>query len=408
MRPIVHILIFLFLLAIISDCKKTILNNPKNVFVKLFPFDTSYQSMGSFQLADGNFILYGASPEDNGSPPILLKIDKYGTILRKKNLPGTFHFCTVVPTSNGFIVAGTEYSLSSTLNLCYLNDDMDIVGIVNQYSYDQIRSGPLMTPRIEPGNGGDLNIALTAAINNGNGYAPLIIHINAAGTADQIKTYSLGSDLKFMVRGFEKDDHGFTVMGSTYISFLADTTHLKSFCLRLDENFHTQWDTTFTISGGSISTSCLIYSSPSIIFLGSYGPGTYPNNSISDFVGRLYARRLDSLGAQKDSMDYSKYENFAHISAISKTTDGFIVAATTNELFDYHLLSATRIYLLKLDNDLNEQWHRQFNGYNPFDATSVAQTSDGGYLISGFEQSDTFHNTMCLIKTDANGDVVQQ
>jgi len=85
-------------------------------------------------------------------------------------------------------------------------------------------------------------------------------------------------------------------------------------------------------------------------------------------------------------------DNFGH--AGQQTIDGgYIIAGyTTLPSFGYN------IYLIKTDSNGDTLWTKNYGGSKSEEAWSVQQTTDGGYIIAGYQDS-----TACLIKTDTNG-----
>jgi hypothetical protein len=61
--------------------------------------------------------------------------------------------------------------------------------------------------------------------------------------------------------------------------------------------------------------------------------------------------------------------------------------------------------LIKTDANGNVQWAKTYGGANWDYATSVQQTSDGGYIVAGLTESFGSGGDIFLIKTDANGNV---
>jgi len=87
--------------------------------------------------------------------------------------------------------------------------------------------------------------------------------------------------------------------------------------------------------------------------------------------------------------------------SIAPTNDGGYIIAGEAESFG---AGDADCYLLKIDSDGNLEWSKVFGGDNFDSAKSVVQTSDGGYILTGYTRS--FGNggeDFYLIKTDEQG-----
>ncbi len=87
---------------------------------------------------------------------------------------------------------------------------------------------------------------------------------------------------------------------------------------------------------------------------------------------------------------------------VQQTTDGgYIIAGVT---FPYGGGNGDAL-LIKADANGNQQWSRTFGSRTSVDeASSVQQTSDGGYIIAGWTDSYSYgYSDAWIIKTDPNG-----
>jgi hypothetical protein len=87
--------------------------------------------------------------------------------------------------------------------------------------------------------------------------------------------------------------------------------------------------------------------------------------------------------------------------SVQKTKDGgYILAGTTRS----YGAGGADAWLIKIDSKGNELWNKTFGGKADDGANSVQQTSDGGYILAGYTESyGAGKHDVWLIRTDAKG-----
>ena len=118
----------------------------------------------------------------------------------------------------------------------------------------------------------------------------------------------------------------------------------------------------------------------------------------------LHLVKTDSSGIEQWSNTYGgsyTYQAGTWGSSLAMTSDGgYIVFGTTT----YTGAGGSDMYLVKTDSNGTEQWSKAYGGGGHEMGAEAIQTSDGGYLLSGYTYSyGAGLNDMYLIKTDSSG-----
>ena len=188
-------------------------------------------------------------------------------------------------------------------------------------------------------------------------------------------------------------DGGYIIAGTTS-SFGAGANDF--YLVKTDDNGNQQWYQTFGGSDDEWGDDVQQTTDGGYIIAGS----TY---SFSVGFREVYLIKTDGNGNQQwqqtfggNSMDYGR--------GIQQTMDGgYIIAGTTSSFG----AGANDFYLVKTDDNGNQQWYQTFGGSDNEWGADVQQTTDGGYIMVGTTSSIGAGDTdVYLIKTNNQGNAI--
>jgi len=253
-------------------------------------------------------------------------------------------------------------------------------------SYDKGRSVA------QTSDGGYIIAGYTYSFGAGN-YDVYLVKTDAVGDTIWTRTYG-GSDRDDGYSVAQTSDGGYIVAGYTE-SFGAGSKDV--YLVKTDAVGDTIWTRTYGGSDWDEGYSVAQTSDGGYIVAGrteSFGAGS----------ADVYLVKTDAVGDTIWTRTYGGSDNDRGYSVAQTSDGGYIVAG----VYDYDLEAGTGdVYLVKTDAVGDTIWTRTYGGNDNDMGYSVAQTSDGGYIVAGWTESfGAGGDDVYLVKTDAVGDTI--
>jgi len=209
-------------------------------------------------------------------------------------------------------------------------------------------------------------------------------------SVDTVWTKTFGgsdADIGFSVK--QTDDGGYIITGSTRSYGNGD---YDCWLIKTNSNGDSLWTKTFGGSDADFGFSVKQTDDGGYIITGytqSYGNGDYD----------CWLIKTDSNGDSLWTKTYGGSEVDEGRSVQQTTDGGYIIVGTTNPNND------GQAWLIKTNSNGDSLWTKTFGGSDADEGFSVKQTDDGGYIITGSTRSYGNGNAadIWLIKTDSQG-----
>ncbi len=326
------------------------------------------------QTTDGGYIIVGYTRSNSGNKDIwLIKTDNAGNMIWNKTFGGKYDDTATsldITNDGGYIIAGATLSYSQDVGR-YLDgwviktdkDGNELWSKTFGYPYHDLFYS------VEQTNDGGYILAGFTEMND-HKTSIWIVKIDSEGS--QIWERIVSEDVMSFGENIKQTaDGGYIVTGViTAGGFIGDIILLK-----LDENGEIIWSKIFD-EGGYEDGRCVQQTNDGGYIIVGYTV-KFPA------PGDIWLIKTDSTGGMLWNKTFGGSGN-DEVWQVQQTIDGgYIMACDTTSYGagDYDA------WIIKTDSNGNEEWNKTFGGKGEESSLYVEQTSDSGYIISGYTGS---------------------
>jgi len=360
------------------------------------PYEYSWDTK---KTKDGTYVLTvkatdGAGNKNSKSIKVVVKNTKVGTWHKTFGGKEYDQANYVQQTADGgYIVAGWSYSFDSGGHDAYILK-LNSKGEVEWQKAFGGESSDGANSIQQTKDGGYIVAGWTNSFGSG-GHDVYILKLNAKGEVEWQKTF--GGWFDDVANSIQQTtDGGYIVAGWTSSS---GSGGADVYILKLNSKGEVQWQETFgekyvndeansiqqTADGGYIIAG----------WTASFGSGWQD----------VYILKLDSKGDLEWEKTFGG-EGSDEANSIQQTTEGgYIVAGRTVSLGS----GGKDIYILKLNSKGEAEWEKTFGGEGSDEANSIQQTTEGGYIVAGWTVSlGSGGKDVCILKLNSKGEAEWQ
>lgn len=348
---------------------------PDTLWTKTFGGSSEEVGYCVQQTRDGGYITVGytSSYGAGGSDVYLCKMNAGGIKQWTRTFGGSGSergYSVQQTTDGGYIIAGYTWSFGAGEGDVYLikTDASGNEQWSNTYGASGEEGGYGVQQTLD---GGYIIVGYTESF-GASIWDVYLIKTDSSGNEQWSRTYS-GSYSDYGRCVQQTRDGGYIIAGYTYFSVASGW---NMYLIKTDDSGNQEWSQSFGGSGGDLAYSVQQTEDGGYIIAGytsSYGAGEHDVYVIKTTLSGVI-EWTQTYGGSSDEVAY----------CAEQTDDGgYIIAGNTNT----YGAGAEDAYLIKADSTGNEIWSQTIGGTSNDFARWVQQTSDGGYIITGYTSS---------------------
>jgi len=331
--------------------------------------------------------------------PLILLLSCIDNIIAQTSFQKTFggiyddHCFSVNPiTDKGFILAGYTNSYGAGANDFYLIKTDSVGNTIWTKTYG--------------GTGDDEAYAAQQTTDGGYIVAGYSNSFATFYDAYLIKTNALGDTLWTKTYGSNKDDYinsiqqttdgGFILAGYT-TGFISGADSGSIYLIKTDANGNLSWSKALGGTNGYNDGYRVRQTTDKGYIITGY------TNGFGEPNGDAFLCKTDSMGTVSWTKTYGS-SGVDWGNSVKQTPDGGYIIVGSSSFDSTNLID---VYLIRTNTIGDTLWTKTYGGLGYDYGQSVEQTTDGGYIITGYTNGcDTCNYNVYLIKTDANGNLI--
>ena len=189
----------------------------------------------------------------------------------------------------------------------------------------------------------------------------------------------------------QTSDGGFIISGTNYRNAWS-LWYSHFYLIKIDANGNEEWSQIYGPYNSEHVGKCVQETSDGGYIVAGFQGVTYQYDAV--------VQKTDSNGNIVWSYTFGETDKYDIAQSVQQTSDGgYIITGWTSSFGS----EGSDALLLKIDADGNQEWFQTLGGAGQDSGNCVKQTSDGGFIVVGETESFGDNGDVYLVKTDSSG-----